>query len=112
MPEVICNTSPLQYLHQIGMLHLLPALVGQVIVPEAVVEELAIGRALGISLPDPETLDWITVRQPVSAPVLPVVTDLGPGETQVLALALESSDAIVIMDDDRRVARQRPLASD
>jgi len=46
LPDVICNTSPLQYLHQIGMLHLLPSLVGTVIVPEAVVEELAIGDRL------------------------------------------------------------------
>lgn len=28
MPEVICNTSPLQYLHQIGQLSILPALAG------------------------------------------------------------------------------------
>ena len=35
---------------------------------------------------------------------LPLVTDLGPGETQVLALALESPDAIVILDDG--LARQ------
>jgi len=106
LPDVICNTSPLQYLHQIGMLHLLPALVDTVIVPEAVVEELAIGRALGASLPDPQAVEWIIVRRPVSAPALPLVTDLGPGETQVLALALESRDAIVVVDDDlaRRTA--------
>jgi len=44
LPEVICNTSPLQYLHQLGLLHVLPALAGQVVVPPAVVDELAEGE--------------------------------------------------------------------
>ena len=52
MPEVICNTSPLQYLHQLEELRLLPALVGKVIVPPAVVAELTVGRELGVSLPE------------------------------------------------------------
>ena len=44
MPDVICNTSSLQYLHQAGVLELLPALAGQVYVPEAVVAELREGQ--------------------------------------------------------------------
>ena len=44
MPVVICNTSPIQYLYQTDMLELLPALAGQVYVPEAVVAELEEGR--------------------------------------------------------------------
>lgn len=106
MPNIICNTSPLQYLHQLGCLHLLPALVGQVIVPQAVAEELAAGTARGIDVPIPQSLEWLTIRRPASAAVLPLVTDLGPGETQVLALALELSEPVVILDDAlaRRVA--------
>lgn len=44
MPVVICNTSPIQYLYQADVLELLPALAGQVYVPEAVVAELKEGR--------------------------------------------------------------------
>ena len=99
MPDVICNTSPLQYLHQLDLLHLFQALAERIIIPPAVVQELAVGRAQGVSLPDPTTLEWVTVRQPASAPVLPLITDLGSGETEVLALALESPDAVVILDD-------------
>lgn len=94
----------MQYLHQLGLLRLLPSLVERVTVPPAVVEELAVGRAMGINLPDLDALDWITIRRPVSAAALPMVTDLGPGETEVLALALESPDAVVILDDG--LARQ------
>ncbi|OGG45729.1 MAG: nucleic acid-binding protein [Candidatus Handelsmanbacteria bacterium RIFCSPLOWO2_12_FULL_64_10] len=104
MPEVICNTSPLQYLHQIGLLHILPALAGQVTVPPAVLEEISAGQALGVNLPDLSGLDWIVVRGPVSPTSLRLVTDLGPGETQVLALALETPDSMVILDDG--LARQ------
>jgi uncharacterized protein len=77
-----------------------------VIIPPAVAAELAAGRAAGVDVPDPATLDWIVIRRVASAPALPLVSDLGPGETEVLALALESSDAIVIVDDAlaRRVA--------
>jgi len=99
MPEFICNTSPLQYLHQLGRLEILPALTGQVIIPVPVIAELAAGRALGCDVPDVRGLPWVAVRQPVSAPALPLAADLGRGEAAVLALALESPDAVVILDD-------------
>lgn len=104
MPEVICNTSPLQYLHQLGLLHILPALAGRVIVPQAVLEELSVGRARGLNLPDPASLDWVIIRRPASAVALRLVTDLGPGESEVLALALEMPESVVILDD--ALARQ------
>lgn len=106
MPEVICNTSPIQYLHQLELLHVLHALAGEVIIPPAVVSELEEGRALGVNLPDVTALDWVTVRCPVSEAAVPLVTNLGPGETEVLMLALESHGAVVVLDDAlaRRVA--------
>jgi len=111
LPEVICNTSPFQYLHQLGLLHLLPTLTGGVLAPPAVVEEIDQGKQAGIDLPDLKSLAWVTVRAPQSIAALPLVTDLGPGETQVLALALESPGSTVIVDDAlaRRVAEMLGL---
>ena len=105
MPDVVCDTSPLQYLYQIGMLHLLPQLVDTIIVPPAVVDEIAVGRALGVRLPDLSTLAWVQVRHPASEKALPLINDLGPGETEVLMLGLEL-EAVVILDDGlaRRIA--------
>ena len=42
MPDVICNTSPIQYLHQADVLELLPTLVGQVCIPETVVADVCL----------------------------------------------------------------------
>jgi uncharacterized protein len=112
LSDIICDTSPIQYLHQIGQLSLLPALAGNVIVPPYVVRELEVGMDLGINLPDIRVLNWITVRSPLSVAALPLVKDLGPGETQVLALALELPNAVVILDDNlaRQVARSLDIS--
>lgn len=112
MPELISDTSPLQYLHQIGLLEILPELVEQVRVPPAVIEELAKGRAQGVNLLSPQEHAWITVQPPDSAPALPLITDLGPGEREVLALALESDDNVAVLDDKvaRRSARRLDLS--
>ena len=100
MPEVISDTSPLQYLHQLGLLDLLPRLVGHITVPQAVVDELEAGRALGHNLPDVTSLGWASVRSPASTQQA-ASPDLGRGETEVLALALElpTGGAVVIIDD-------------
>jgi len=57
LAEVIVNTSPLQYLYQVGQLDLFPKLFGRIIVPTAVMTELAEGRRLGVALPDPNAFD-------------------------------------------------------
>jgi len=80
-------------------LDLLPRLVTRVVVPTAVAAELAEGRRLGLDLPVPDTLPWVDLRAPRSEAVLRLAMDLGPGETAALALALESADAITILDD-------------
>jgi uncharacterized protein len=107
VPEAISNTSPLQYLHQVGLLDLLPALYGRVIVPEGVVAELAAGRARGVDLPDPAALTWADVRAVRNAALLPLAADLGKGEREVLAIAKEVGEALAIIDDAlaRRYAR-------
>ena len=92
MPDVICNTSPLQYLHQAGVLELLPALVEQVYVPDAVVAELKEGQRRNIPLPIVEEFSWLNVRSIRDRTLLPSVAYLGAGEKEVLALGLEAKD--------------------
>ena len=112
MREVFCNTSPLQQLHQLGLLPVLHTLAGRLIVPPAVVEELSAGISRGLDLPELADLEWVEVRAPRSVAAVPLVSDLGPGETQVLALALESSEPLALFDDAlaRRVAATLGIA--
>jgi predicted nucleic acid-binding protein len=112
MPErVISNTSPLFYLHRLRRLDLLQRLYQQVLVPEAVVDELNAGRDQGEDVPDVADCAWIEVH-PVREPeVVTLITDLGAGEAQVLALALEAPGSLVLLDDRlaRAVARMRNI---
>jgi predicted nucleic acid-binding protein len=63
MPElVICNTSPLFYLHRLRHLEILQQLYHQLVVPEAVRDELHVGRAQGEDAPELEVYTWITMR--------------------------------------------------
>jgi uncharacterized protein len=98
LPEFICNTSPLQYLHQLGWLEILLALTGRVVIPPAVANELSKGVAAGWDI---YSLPWIRIQVPASTPALPLAADLGRGEAGVLALALESTNPLVILDDAR-----------
>lgn len=111
MPDLICNTSPIQYLHQLGLLDLLRQLGDSVTVPTAVVRELDEGRQVGVSLPDVAGTPWISVAGSANATVLPLVTDLGPGEAEVLALGLERRTAVLVLDDAlaRRTAHRLQL---
>jgi len=97
--DLICDTSPIQYLYQLQLLHIIPKLANQVFVPSAVVEEINTGHSLRVNLPRLEELDWVTVRRPISELALPLIANLGPGETQVLMLALEMREAVVVLDD-------------
>lgn len=109
MRDVICNTSPLQYLHQADLLHLLPSLFDSVTVPPAVVSELNMGRRQGVFLPEVADLPWLTVRPVRDRGLLPLVTGLGIGEKEVLALGLEAPHHLLLLDD--RDARRHAVAA-
>lgn len=60
---------------------------------------MAEGIALGVDLPDVSAMDWITVRRPSGESALPLLINLGPGEAEVLMLALEQREAVAVLDD-------------
>jgi predicted nucleic acid-binding protein len=101
MPEIISNTSPIQYLFQLGLLDLLPRLYGRVLVPPAVRDELDRGRMLGVDLPDLSDLEWIQIVDPETRVLLPLASGLGAGEVQVITLAKETTEHLALLDDRR-----------
>lgn len=63
MPELtIVNTSPLFYLHRLGLLEVLNKLYGNIVVPEAVKTELEAGQIQGEDVPQLENYTWINVK--------------------------------------------------
>jgi predicted nucleic acid-binding protein len=106
MPEIVCNTTPLQYLHQTGVLPILPAMYGRILVPRAVADEIGVGLAAGVDLPDLAAIPWIEIRDIARSP-WPVPRDIHRGEAEVIALAGSLGDAKMILDDlaARRHAR-------
>ena len=100
---VVCNSSPLIGLEQIGHLHLLESLFDEITVSLAVLAEVA----ATVVLPA-----WVNQR-PLTQPVGPLITKaaLGPGESEAISLALEIDARLIILDDRpaRRLAQSLGL---
>lgn len=96
---VVSNTTPLISLVGVGLLDLLPAIYGEIWVPDAVYAEYQAGRATHAGSPDLSTFAWILVRPAMPHP--DVSTHLDAGEAAALALALRSSAQLVLLDEQR-----------
>src|SRR5215203_2966329 len=107
MPKAITNTSPLLYLYRIEAINWLAKLFDEVWTPEAVKDELLAGRNKGYNVPDPADYPWLRIVNPQSMPSEWLALDLGAGEIAAMALALENSNHIILLDDGlaRRTAK-------
>jgi predicted nucleic acid-binding protein len=104
---VIVNTSPLFYLHRLGCIHILEKLYGDILIPEAVVNELKEGKTVGEDVPEIEDYRWITVKNVVVPAFIKIIPDLGNGEAEVLALGCQENNPLLVIDDSlaRRIAK-------
>jgi len=110
MPEMtIVNTSPIFYLHRLGLLGILNKLYGDITIPEAVRNELEKGFIQGEDVPQLENYPWIQIISVNMPGYLNLIVDLGLGESEVLAIATNHPSALVILDDKlaRRIAKMR-----
>lgn len=108
MPDVvIVNTSPLFYLHRLGCLNILEKLYGEIVIPGAVVDELNEGKKVGEDVPEITNYKWIKVKDVTIPAFIKIISDLGQGEAEVLALACEEKEPLVIIDDEiaRKIAK-------
>lgn len=112
MPRlVITNTTPIFYLYRLGYLDLFHELYQKIVVPQAVVDELKAGEAGGENVPDIRNYEWIEIRRVKVPKLIGLITDLGSGEAEALAIAMEEPDSLVIVDDclARRIAKLQGL---
>ncbi|MDB6037805.1 MAG: hypothetical protein JWM99_1646 [Verrucomicrobiales bacterium] len=108
MIVVVADTSPINYLLQIGAIDLLAHFFEQIVIPKAVQKEL-------LNAASPEVVrqwvthlpGWATVRSALH--VVPL--NLDPGETEAIALAKEMGAFAVLLDDGeaRRAAKKQGL---
>jgi predicted nucleic acid-binding protein len=102
------NSSPLIFLAKLGLLEVLRLGDLPVLVPDAVLAEIASYGSQDEVLRQVQGLDWLQV---VPTPPIPAVVSarpLGAGEAAVLAVALEQRNSEVVLDD--RAARKSAQA--
>ena len=109
--KIIVYTSPLFYLHRLECLDIFQKLYREIVVPEAVVMELNIGRKVGEDVPQLGKYKWIKIEKVGIPGFIKLISDLGPGEAEVLALGCESENSLVVIDDllARKIARLQEL---
>jgi predicted nucleic acid-binding protein len=104
MTLVVADTGPLNYLHLIGRLEILPELYGEVLVPPAVLREMAHPNAPpGLRRFAQNPPDWLQVRTPGTVQFLDILDD---GEAEAISLAVELKAQRLLIDerDGRRSA--------
>jgi predicted nucleic acid-binding protein len=105
MPEkVFANTSVIQYLHSLKLMHILKMLFWEINIPLEVKKELDNGIKQGEDLPHLDELDFVNIIDTKLSPLTEIVRDLGKGETSVILLGMEYPDSLLILDD--RLARE------
>jgi len=97
---VVSNTSPIVNLAAIGQLELLRGVFGSIIIPDAVYHEIVVqgaGRAGSSEIPAAE---WIVQRSVNNLHVADILKqELGAGEAEALALALEIGADWILLDE-------------
>lgn len=100
MTGVISNTSPLTNLAAIGQFDLLRLLYGELLIAEAVWEELNAGGQAWPGCEEVARADWITIHTVTNRPLVTALRErLDPGEAETIALAVEHSPLFILMDE-------------
>lgn len=110
---IVVNTSPLILLAKIGQLDLLARLYSQVVVPDSVWTELQAKPGHEAQQIEDLIQAGVFLRRQASPQHLSQVSsDLGRGEQEAIALAVQLQAGLVILDDQegRRIARQESLS--
>lgn len=102
---VVSDTSPLSYAHQIGLLAVLHALYGEIVIPPMVEHELLAAPELHSGF------DWSLIRivpPRATEQVEDLIGELDRGESEAIVVALELEADLLLIDErtGRDVARR------
>lgn len=100
----VCNSSPLIALARIQRLDLIESLAAEVVVPQTVVLEIEAGASRDGAAQAVRVSSRLRIRPDIEIPEAVRAWQLDPGESQVLAMALQRSGCGAVIDD--RAARR------
>lgn len=107
---VISDTSPINYLVLIGEIELLAKLYQNIIIPQAVYDELTneVSPAQ-VRFWLKNQPEWLTVKTPAAS--IPSFFGLDAGETQAIQIAKELNAELLIIDEKRgrKIAKEQGL---
>ena len=103
--SVVSNASPLINLARIDQLDLLPRLYGELLIPEAVWEEVVIEGAGQPGADEVKAATWIKIQAVANRSLARALRqELDAGEAEAIILALEVEAELLLMDE--RVGRE------
>ena len=107
---VVSDTSPLLYLFLIDLIELLPQLYGQVIVPEAVMQEMtAFGTPLAFRARATEPPSWLAIK-PVAIEITDNTEGLDVGEQAAISLTKSLRADLLLVDE--KLGRRAAIAEE
>ena len=97
---VVSNTSPLIALARAGRLDLLQAIHGEIIVPDAVFNEITVAGAGEPGAHEVATMSWIKRQPALNRQLVNALgLDLDAGEAEAIALAMECQADLILLDE-------------
>jgi predicted nucleic acid-binding protein len=99
---IVSNTSPIINLACIDRLDVLPALFGEIAIPDAVFHEIAVAHPDAPGASDVRTAPWVRRRSVVNRPLVDSLRlELDPGEAEAIACAVEANAQLLLIDERR-----------
>src|SRR5438105_3102207 len=96
---VVADTSPLNYLIRIDKISILESLYSEILIPHAVLDEMLSKKAPNaVRIWAQDLPHWVVLLSPTKVLVSAIV-ELDPGETEAIALAIETRADWLLIDD-------------
>lgn len=98
MPKIVSNTTPLISLMKISRLEILQKIYSEIIVPDAVYEEVEAGKHKKF-YQDLSKIEWIKIKSIKDKLSVDYFLDLDAGEAEAIILASEIGADLIILDE-------------
>ncbi len=109
---IVSDTSPVVNLYVIGQIEILETLYTEIIIPEAVYEEIVISGHGKPGSKELDNINWIKTRKVKDRNLVKALSrELDKGEAESIALAVESKADLLLLDEKigRKIASRFSL---